>query len=218
MKERPIVFSGPMVRAILEGRKTQTRRVVKPQPPCGCDYAMNGAMTAACCFQPGDGGTIKCWVPPTPTSENHLLPCLHGTPGDQLWVRENCWERPERTPKMMREGADTWEPYYYDADGLTESDVEDFRRWGFKRRPSIHMPRLASRITLEIEAVRVERLQDITEEDAKAEGCDASHSDYPNSTKPKRTAFCSLWCSINGPGSWEFNPWVWVIGFRRLEK
>lgn len=193
MKERPIVFSGPMVRAILDGRKTQTRRVVQGSAKYGVALGL--------------GNTCVIWDE-----------CPYGQPGDQLWVRENCWERPERTPKMMREGADTWEPYYYDADGLTESDVEDFRRWGFKRRPSIHMPRLASRITLEIEAVRVERLQDITEEDAKAEGCDASHSDYPNSTKPKRTAFCSLWCSINGPGSWEFNPWVWVIGFRRLEK
>ncbi len=218
MKERPILFSGPMVRAILEGRKTQTRRVVKPQPPYGCDYAMNGAMTAACCFQPGDGGTIKCWVPPKPTSRNHLLPCPYGAPMGRLWLRENCWVRPERTPKMMREGADTWEPYYYDADGLSEFDVEDFKRWGFKRRTSRFMPRLASRITLEIEAVRVERLRDISEEDAVAEGvdigCPPHEADQPFPTM----LFRRLWENINGPGSWDANPWVWVIQFRRVEK
>jgi hypothetical protein len=114
---------------------------------------------------------------------------------------------------MMREGADTWEPYYFDADGLTDQDSEDFKAWGFKRRPSIHMPRIASRITLEITGVRVERLQDISRGDAMAEGCP-----FPNMAKgdDPRQWYTALWDQINGAGSWKTNPWVWVVEFKKV--
>src|SRR5205085_1532348 len=100
----------------------------------------------------------------------HPYTCPYGQAGDRLWVRENGWERPERTPKLMREGADTWEPFYYDADGISWQEAADFKAWGFKRRPSIHMPRAACRILLEVASVRVEPLLEISEQDALAEG------------------------------------------------
>ena len=205
MKERPILFSAPMVRALLDGSKTQTRRVVKPKH---LPFVEN--LTAN--FLDGKWGE---------------RPMPYGQPGDRLWVRENGWERPERTAKMMREGADTWKPYYFDADGLSWQDSEDFKAWGFKRRPSIHMPRWASRITLEVTGVSVERLQDISEADSVAEGCTKNHNGYfwggPHDVSglkqmaTAQKAYRDLWESINGPGSWEANPWVWVVSFKHLE-
>ena len=210
MKERPILFSGPMVRAILEGRKTQTRRVVKPQPvfdgywwSCG-DYVCNREQE------------FRAGMP-------HFVKHSYGTVGDRLWVRENGWERPERTEKMMHEGADTWLPYYYDADGLDSTDHEQFKSWGFKRRPSIHMPRWASRITLEITGIRVERLQEISEKDARSEGVDTMRDMRFAAALGNlhsgacRLNFIDLWQSINGPESWSANPWVWVIEFKRVQ-
>lgn len=144
-------------------------------------------------------------------------------------MRENGWERPERTAKMMREGADTWPRFAYAADGWSEQDRADFKAWGFKPRPSIHMPRWASRITLEITGVRVERLQDISEADAKAEGADCLVTDNCTDASralldmplmedgnPYRNGYALLWESINGDGSWAANPWVWVIEFKRV--
>ena len=201
IKERGILFSDPMVHALIYGSKTHTRRVVK--------RAMNDVTDAY----------------------RHPVLCPHGQPGDRLWVRENGWERPECTPKMMRDGADTWAPYYFDADGISAEESSEFKAWGFKRRPSIHMPHWASRITLEITGVRVERLQDISEADAFLEGIPryANHhkesffNQYTNPEKPRsqylnaKDAFMSFWESINGPGSWAANPWVWVITFKRLK-
>ena len=176
MKERPILFAGPMVRALVDGSKTQTRR--------------------ACKLNVRDGM-------PEPEWASLLLCCPFGQPGDRLWVRENGWQRPPwRTPKMMREGADTWERYYYDADGITDHDVAFFKECGFKRRPSIRMPRRASRITLKVTGVRVERLQDISEADALAEGVCTGPS------CPAYDAYEALWGQLNGPGSWAANPWV----------
>lgn len=186
MKERPILFSAPMVRALLDGRKTQTRRIVKfPHPPEG-------------------------W---------HVNNCPYGQPGDRLWVRESGWERPYRTTKMMREGADTWPRFAYAADDWSDNDRADFKAFGFKPRPSIHMPRWASRILLEITGIRVERLQDISEEDARAEGCEVPaiiYPDEPHSAYSYVEQYRLLWESINGPGSWDANPWVWCISFRRI--
>lgn len=209
MKERPILFCAPMVRAILDGRKTQTRRVYKGEP------TLDGELHAD-----GSGETWMEWGR-----------CPYGKPGDRLWVRENGWERPSRTAKMMRDGADTWERFYYDADGLTTQDHEDFKAWGFKRRPSRHMPRWASRITLEITGVRVERLQDISEEDALAEGINRiSHGREGNYYHHARSepdphnwccpidAYRELWQSLHSPESWGANPWVWMIEFRRAEQ
>lgn len=220
-----------MVRALLTGGKTQTRRALEIQP----------------------------WQVTTVESGNHIFDfrsdkaelekifdmaamvecCRYGKPGDRLYVRENGWQRPERTAKMMREGADTWAPYYFDADGLTEQDVADFKAWGFKRRPSIHMPRAHSRILLEIVSVRVERLKDISEADALAEGitCEnvivgaANYGGSHHEISEDRyyfdgcpdegfetgiEAYGALWESINGAGSWDLNPWVWCVEFRRL--
>jgi hypothetical protein len=201
VKERPILFSGPMVRALLAGTKTQTRRAVKPQPTGG-DVI----------FHPWNDGFA---VGRFRDSENAVrqLPCPYGGYGTRLWVRESGWERPERTSKMMREGADTWAPYYYDADG---EDAEQLREWGFKRRPSIHMPRWACRLTLEVVRIRAERVQEISAADVDAEGTSPlqlARGILRDDWKPQQ-AYARLWDSINGAGSWDANPWVWVVEFK----
>jgi hypothetical protein len=143
MSEKPILFSGDMIRALLDGRKTQTRRMVTPMRGQQSKWLtvdlLNRSPRAEIAYTNPDrrfgaqmehprGGPLT-WIE-----------CPYGRPGDQLWVRENGCERPERTPRMMREGADTWKPYYYDADGYVGPDAADLKAWGFKRRPSIHMP------------------------------------------------------------------------------
>jgi hypothetical protein len=229
MRERPILFSAPMVRATLPGIKTQTRRALAIQP-----HEEVGALTVGMYHptvvdrhgdeQPGPevfGVYSSCG--------EFGLKCPYGQAGDRLWGRENGWERPERTPAMMREGADTWAPYYYDADGISESEAADLKRWGFKRRPSIHMPRKACRILLEVTGIRVERLQDITEADAIAEGVEraitgdgwrwyADPASELAGLPPRASAvdsYRTLWEHLGGPGSWAINPWVWVVEFRR---
>lgn len=233
MAEKPIIFFGPMVRAILAGRKTQTRRVVKPQPKFHADGNPGW-------YPSGDArrrmhyATVEHLVRGMPADF-----CPFGQPGSRLWVRETGWERPVRTPRMMREGADTWERFYYDADGLSEGDHEQFKAWGFTRRPSTCMPRWASRIDLEITDVRVERLNEISPDDAIAEGLlgltkDGNMVKYgiPDKDGLPGTddtgwpwhewrispvdAYQKLWQSIHGPDSWAANPWVWVIEFRRI--
>lgn len=180
MKERPILFSGPMVRALLAGTKTQTRRAVKfpHQNSLGVweptTVGGPGLYLDKACTKPANvPERAAMWH----TRTADVVGCPYGAPGDRLWVRENGWERPERTPRMMREGADTWAPYYYDADPWGEQDHADFKAWGFKRRPSIHMPRWASRLTLEVTGIRVERLQAISVADAVAEGVEPIESE-----------------------------------------
>ncbi len=183
MKERPILFSASMVRAIQAGTKTQTRRIVKPQPSQQLldEYARIRRERGA---QKDDAGMLS-----------ECLPCPYGVPGDRLWVRET-WHTPYGTR------------VFYRADHL--HDPKGDRQHGIAWTPSIHMPRWASRITLEVTEVRVERLQDISEADARSEGvtpadcCDAHYH-----------GFRLLWESINGPGSWDANPWVWVMSFRK---
>jgi hypothetical protein len=227
---RPMLFSGPMVRALQAGTKTQTRRVVKRQPPTG---------TVQFCTYHHPDPRPHYWAMDSGSLMDFAVPCPYGQPGDQLWVRESGWERPYRTAKMMREGADTWQPYYYDADGITADDACNFKQWGFIRRPSIRMPRWASRITLEITQVCVERLQNISETDALAEGIssvrtpewDARHfpvwhrefeqvratgAKPPLGPMPSQ-AYAALWDEINGPGAWALNPWVWVVEFKRVQ-
>lgn len=200
--ERPIIFSGPMVRAILEGRKTQTRRVIKPQPTRE--------------IEPGKGDS-SVWF----ESSYHAkgIRCPYGKPGDQLWVRESGWQPKDPSIRELRDGADTWPQWAYSADGYSDMDIERFKQWGWKSRPSIHMPRWASRITLEITNVRVELLQYISEEDAKAEGVTRiplHNNDVYGETH--REAFERLWDKINGKKHpWSSNPYVWVIEFRRKD-
>jgi hypothetical protein len=213
--DRPILFSGEMVRAILEGRKTQTRRVIKPQPGIGCklvEFIKN---------------QLEPWWISSDLGHATLFQykCPYGVPGDRLWVRE------------------TWQAQTID--GLWWHEVPKDQRlllnWAWTNPvnpaydaipphwlPSIHMPKIASRITLEIVNVRVERLQDISEDDAYSEGIRhipkfvnninfASWSDdvcsynYPTT----KEAFHGLWDSINGKKyPWESNPWVWVVEFK----
>ena len=191
MKERPILFKDEMIRAILDGRKTQTRRVVKPQP----SNVIND---------------LFIWRDNATPRDELMASCPYGQPGDQLWVREtyfgNHFQHPNE-PEDERE-------LHYLADGLPCFEgEEDEIRW----RPSIHMPRWASRLQLEIVNVRVERLQDISESDALEEGITYNH--IPNNgldPMRARTWFRGLWESINGPGSWDLNPWVWVVEFKRM--
>lgn len=195
MKERPILFSAPMVQAILDGSKTQTRRVVKPQPSSGDHFGFDDKQRLQ----------VPAWY------GLWLLACPYGQPGDRLWVRET-WAAPDHGAQL---GFDVL------AFRATHSDSEiPGGRW----RPSIHMPRWASRITLEVTGVRVERLQDISEADAMAEGVwrtVSGHYSYGDEYNPSYATACDafrgLWESINGPGSWEANPWVWVVEFKRLE-
>lgn len=211
MKERPILFSAPMVRAIREDRKTQTRRVVKPSKLPDGNWMVETI-----------GGTHKITHWDNDTAETSILTCPYGQPGDFLWVRET-W-----MPDAPHDG--TWAATsFYGCKNSPLSDIpERFRTpahclyrasWtgndlvGWK--PSIHMPRWASRITLEITGVRVERLWDISDSDSLAEGIyPTSTGLYPGSPK---AVYRKLWESINGPGSWEANPFVWVLEFRRVK-
>ena len=194
MAERPILFSAPMVRAILAGAKTQTRRAVKFKPWHQIEAR--------------DDGSPWPWMYDDERVADHWVPCPYGQPGDRLWVRET----------HMDLGA----CYLYRADDSAEQEralVAPGQRW----RPAIHMPRAASRITLEITAVRVERLQDISEADAKAEGisefvggwwCEHDDAEQIAGMTPQE-GYAHLWERINGAGSWAENPWVWVVTFQR---
>jgi len=204
MKERPILFSAPMVRAILEGRKTQTRRVVKPQPDAvhsGTPYWFVGGYRLS------------------ETAHNPLR-CPYGQPGDRLWVRET-WAPLEAagTPYIYRADADEDGSVPYLVHGSPVGGGVGHanpHRW----KPSIHMPRLASRILLEVVSVRVERLRDISEADAEAEGAPLELGELERVTlgaKARyRSGFCRMWSSINGRESWDANPWVWVVEFRMV--
>ena len=252
VRERPILFSAPMVRALLAGRKTVTRRLLKPQP------APNS---------PHDGGTkwvfdahkglhIPCGtVGHLALAEKMGLRCPFGQPGDRLWVRETVafigcekgdagaiWG-PDRNLFNEDNGPDDqWMQVVYGADATYGpgqygmAKLPGGQMFEGPWHPSIHMPRWASRLTLEVVSVRVERLHDITEEDARAEGAgewarealDSNHRTeqwcrWTKRLNPKATetstlgAFAALWASINGPESWDANPWVWRVEFRRVE-
>lgn len=201
-KERPILFNGEMVRAILAGQKTQTRRTIKPQP-----------FEASFLDAPGqhrpsldEDGRLRVAT----STGVHLLTCPFGQPGDRLWVRESFTDlrgtgiehRPNIDGPIQR--------YAYSADTLPGSPGDYARRdYGIKWRPSIHMPREACRLLLEITAVRVERLQAITVQDIAAEGI----SCYPD-INPFHD-FEELWTSTGG--DWASNPWVWVIEFKAVK-
>jgi hypothetical protein len=203
MKERPILFSGPMVRAILDGSKTQTRRTFKGTTEHKGPYSP-AYMEA---HQQASGwGSI----------------CPYGIPGNQLWVRETWQHNIGNGPPIIYRADHGAAQSVYEADLATGAWKVAVSGW----RPSIFMPRIASRILLEITDVRVQRLQEISEGDARAEGvsdggCLSCGNPEPcgcGSPQPDaRDGFAWLWQSIHGPASWDANPWVWAITFRRLE-
>ncbi|WIJ63892.1 morphogenetic protein [Serratia nevei] len=212
MKERPVIFNGEMVRAILDGRKTQTRRVVSDRHLHLIDVAS----------QVGECYPLESGIDHANSQSYYREHCPFGQVGDRLWVRET-WQGPlvdEEHLDDYRANADKFQaPEFceYAADGGTRPefcDLDDNTRQGW--RPSIHMPRWASRITLEITAVRVERLNDISEEDAKAEGVKAGVSPG-HEHMMHQVAFSELWQSIYGAENWRANPWVWVIEFKCVE-
>jgi len=237
VRERPIIFSGPMIRAIIEGRKTQTRRpvtmpgwsTVDGYSPRAIRRIWDGLGWNDVYVDPGGadifvpGPYLKVAFPAE--GSRHRVRCVY-QPGDALWVREK-W------------GADHW--YYikqYQAEtwrgtpdpssagihyAASERDLGIFPA-GYWRSP-IHMPRWASRITLEIESVRVERVQEISEADAEAEGCRAgvyqgrNRAGEPCEVRQSSAieAYAQLWNSLHGHGAWDRNDWVWALTFRRLE-
>lgn len=216
MRERPILFSGPMVRAILGGRKTQTRRLVKPQPQLQDGFwHLYGAAWSE------DVASIPC-VP------GHSLATRnpYGQPGDRLWVREtwasaDCMyqthdrDEPGVIAYQADKSARFQNPAYYEPGPVGRIDLASWNFSTLKWRPSIHMPRWASRITMEITGVRVERLNSITEEDARAEGV-APFSTWDGKGSHAQ-AFCHLWEDINGKRApWSSNPWVWVVSFKKV--
>ncbi|HHQ6593911.1 TPA: hypothetical protein ACSTLU_000115 [Serratia fonticola] len=234
MKERPIIFNAEMVRAILDGRKTQTRRVMRVQPESPelglsrITEAKNSSDTGKYFWSLSDALGSR------PRSK--LFPCPFGQVGDRLWVRETC------QAKELESGLDV---ICYPADGaeiqvkahpLDAGNWIDLYRYRSKegiKVPSIHMPRHACRLVLEITDVRVERLNSISEEDALAEGirrtdnnfgngpayCDymlANLNDVAEWYNRPSDSFISLWQSIYGAESWQHSPWVWVIEFKRV--
>lgn len=227
MRERPIIFNAEMVRAVLDGRKTQTRRIIQER------HLYSGGRTP---------GNWPVHMPEGEEGEKARLWAESNSPfgavGDRLWVKET-WSVvshafdndglmidyvPDRPAKAVHEkpfgrGYYSGHAIYAADGGFTWGDddgcVDGRSCW----KPSIHMPRWASRITLEITGIRVERLNSMTERDAIAEGCIGGHNSIPGyhySATPHEH-FHHVWQSIYGADSWQANPWVWVVEFNRIE-
>lgn len=243
MKERGILFKGRLVRAILDGSKTQTRRIVKPQPPspeevrkkAGIDYHLFTDNIMPNIWRiAGSVWAVRDLMGPD-ASKAPQWKCPYGIPRDRLWVRET-WAPADFILKGY--DLDTPEIIAYQADktARTELGSIDTYAWNWnmmKWKPSIHMFRWASRIDLEITDIRVERIQDISEGDARAEGIDwaapqftqEQPDEHPHEVGYNRSGasfardnFRRLWDSINAKRGfgWDANPWVWVITFRRI--
>lgn len=242
VKERPILFSGPMIRAILEGRKTQTRRIK------GFDFTRNDAGEWA--LRDVVDGEALLYVSEYPEEGCTRVKCPYGKVGDRLWVRETWKPFQKRTGletavtqqitnnfingkyKTMDEVLAASESIPTATGTTSVLYAADFGDWAYDAdsdlkpwRPSIHIPRKYSRITLETTNIRVERVQDISSQDAEEEGWGGYLDSYIEGDDPNcvgngpRTWFSKLWNSINekrGFG-WDANPWVWVIEFKRVE-
>ncbi|HIH5426227.1 TPA: hypothetical protein ACYSGY_004855 [Klebsiella pneumoniae] len=194
MKERGMIFNGEMVRALLDGRKTQTRRIIKD-----CTVGRDPISK----FIKIGKKFIGCYPEDVPELIREC--CPYGVPGDRIWVRETWAEAGASAPdlKLYRANYPEHVPSIYE----NVPPAEEIR-W----TPSIHMPRTASRILLEITGVRVERLRSMSQDDARAEGVIAASGHMEAGL-----AFRELWDSIYGEESWKANPWVWVIEFKRVE-
>lgn len=217
-KERPILFSGTMVRAILEGGKTQTRRVCKPaekesltyvvgiQDPR--DFGQRPLEVAGSGWFGDEDGDVEFY-------------CPYGRPGDRLWVRET-WAQPaalDPGPTVYRADYPACVPA-----GFENIPPAEAITW----KPSIHMPRALCRLSLEITGVRVERLNDCSEADAAAEGLMPyaiyggkvaswkASAEAQAARESATEAYRDLWDQINGTGAWDKNPWVWIVEFRRI--
>lgn len=198
--EQPILLSSPTIRSIFEGRQTQIRRLVKPQP--SSMFTSFGELQDDPKFGFGFHDGERYWK------------CPYGRPGDRLWVKETFAFGVSTKSSLAYKATSEWQ----DFEGGTpynESDIE----W----KPAVYMKRQDSRIFLEITGVRVERLHDISEEDAKASGIEYISGQWKNYTDPAVVcqrpiaSFRTLWESVKGHGSWEKNPWVWVIEFKRIK-
>lgn len=212
MKERGMIFNAEMVRAILDGRKTQTRRVMNVQP----ESNQFGLLHITSSTKRSDIGKYH-WAESNATG-NHvrskLFSCPFGAVGDRIWIRESFFPAPlemQYTPPRKT----MWNIAYRDGvqmEKLAPAEynplIYNYERW----TPSIHMPRWASRILLEITNVRIERLRSMSQDDARAEGVIAA-----SGPMEAGLAFRELWDSIYGEESWKANPWVWVIEFKRVE-
>lgn len=221
MTDKPIIFSGPMIRALLDGQKTQTRRVLKPQP----EERANGLWHVFNRY----GGSAGVHVDQVGEVAADYAPWRSG---DRLWVRETCGRR---TASFLGiEATNGVEEAFYVADGEDVVNEHEFNLhpwWRGKVCPSIHMPRLASRLTLIVEAVKVERLQEISYEDAILEGVGdfakalGDSTNEPTGETAEQTArrlqwpqraFSALWKEIHGPDAWAANPWVAAVSFRTI--
>lgn len=235
MTERPILFSGAMVRAILDNRKAQTRREVKPRVPKGFSPAYHGPSDGI-----GGSGNIICLFSDWGKDEKSTDRKYPYAVGDVLWVRETCAPRRDVNARKDPEKAKQYCLYRADDESALEIDTH-WHDYPACWTPSIHMPRWACRLRLEIAGVKVERLQDISEEDAKAEGVQTHAQHYgipeekdamygstpwyrydgqPCSATSARHSFETLWDSINGSREgcdWKSNPWVWALIFKKVE-
>lgn len=230
MKERPILFSGAMVRAILAGTKIQTRRIIKTTMP-----RIEGRIIDS--TNAKHVGAFN-FIDPENDAQEYIR-CPYGQPGDRLGVKESAWMWCENRPNgKTKTGRDKWHyvplreaAIHYVADNPKKPQVDVVspdtgNKWEWRLKIGRFLPKLAVRIHLEIVSVRVERLQDISEEDAKSEGVcpPGDWMDYDTRKKYDilmsgghfRVGYKILWESINGAGSWALNPWVWVVEFRKL--
>jgi hypothetical protein len=222
MTARPILFSAPMVRALLEGRKTQTRRIIKGVPsfPHHGRDIMDWGLSGIHQCEDGYEGTDRWLLDVQTEVDDHSrreIKCPYGQPGDRLWVKET-WR-----PFSVSEPWDLDVVYHADGERRTIKDGEfGDNDWLMPKAAArgnvtpLFMPRWASRLTLEITEVRVERLNDISEADALAEGIESTT--YWRDEHPPSICFAVLWDAINGPGAWAANPFVWCVSFNVIRK
>jgi hypothetical protein len=240
--ERPVLFNGTMVRAILSGAKTVTRRPVVPMAGRQRQWLTPALLTQSprltmCRLSEVDGGDLGAQMEHPKGGPLGWVRSPLGAPGDRLWVRETWCPGDYWTsgvvhdpPEDIRYAADNSAISYATGEPLRidTSDWSDPKRW----RPSIHMPRWASRLSLDVVSVGVERLHDITEDDARREGIgplwlqDGEQGCWYTGDPSKgakmhartaRDAFARLWSEVYGPSAWDANPWVWRVEFTRVE-